>query len=345
MATRKRRIPIPQLHKHEPMYGWALDAHARPIPIALALRGAQGYTCPICGEVMIAKKGDVNQHHFAHENLLNCTPETVAYAIAGQWLALELGQRMVLKQPCPVSWEMSRKHYTAELLKDVYAIVENKKTDYGVASLTLETTEGKIRAAFVLTIDKMPDEVMLARFVTNGIPVILLHVDIFRSGQKTLDELLHGVDIRGGWFLLDGTQADASPHRQFITEPERIRQILYEVVSAPPYRYWNILGRAGDHDDVLVIGGNQIWLPVEIWQTAIGGARNKLGEDLIITTQEWKQPDNSTIALYYVSLRSTDHAIAIRRFLPGEDIHAEIHGGFRMRRTTALEIAQLLATR
>lgn len=331
--------------QHEPMYGWAINSRKRPMPIALAERGAHGYTCPICNGPMVAKKGDIKQHHFAHEfeSLPDCTPDNVAKTIGGTWLVLELGERMALKKPFVLEWKMYEENHRADLLKGVTAILEH--ADIGNTEADIALMQGEKwdtpHCVFMLNIDPKRDPLAYTQFTAQSIPVISLPSEQFRSGQVTLKSLLEAAEVYGGWWLLE--ESERLPEK-LENEPNAIRQILGKSVMQQPYQFWGPLVELYGHKHVLRVGQNLLWLPPELWQIAVGGTRNRMSEDLVITTQEWPQRDNSVIALYYVNLRNTDFAVAIRRFRRGEDVQANLHPQFRMRRTTAEEVARALVS-
>lgn len=326
-------------HNHEPMYGWSLDPRGRPIPIAVAERGAHGYRCPICDGPMIARKGDVNQHHFAHEIITQCTPDKVAAAIAGQWLVLQLGERMVLGKNSPIYWQISKDRYSADLLKDVTAIIENLNTEHGLADIALITAQNDIRC--IISLNPVPDELALERFIANGIAVIVPPIERFRSGQLTLESLLEQSRVLGGWWLV-GSKSKVG---KLLTDPQTLRGLLTSTVNYPPYQFWRKLETVDEQKDVLQLGEHRLWLPPEIWQTAIGGSRNRLSGDLIVTIQEWTQSDGTTVVLFYVSLREEDRAVAVRRYARGQSPQIRLQDtSYKMRKTTATDIARLLAT-
>ncbi|NDJ84688.1 MAG: hypothetical protein GYB66_02275 [Chloroflexi bacterium] len=335
MAQRyQRKMP----NRSEPMYGWALDQRGRPLPIAAAKRGAHGYRCPVCGGAMVARKGEVKQYHFAHEELTHCTPERVAAAIAGKWLVLELGRRMVLGQPCPIQWTIGERTYSADLMKDITAIVENLEAEPGKADIALVDADQQLRA--VINISEPADELALARFAAAGITTITLPAEHFRSGQMDLTSLLAISTIRAGWGLLED---DAKPGN-LITDPKRFRELLTGTVQHPPFRFWSRLQNIGSHKDVLPLGEDYLWLPPEIWRDAFGGSINRLSHDLVITITELPQSDGGIVALFYISLRGDERAVAIRRFGPGEQVSAKLNAAYQIRRTTVEDVARLLAT-
>lgn len=316
----------------EPMYGWALDAQGRPIPIAAASRGAQGYRCPICNGAMIARKGDVNQHHFAHESLYHCTPENVAAVIAGKWLVMQLAQRMVLKKTAMVGWALGDQSFEGDILKDVVAIVENQETDYGKADIALIGADGKPK-----TVINIASPEATTAFASHGITVINPPIDAFRSGQMDLDGLLKASEVIGGWRLL-------SIDGELQTEPAKLREILQRMVTYPPFQFWGKLGIEGPYTDVIRFGEYLLWLSPEIWQITIGGSINRLGPDLVVTIQEWPQANGSVVVLFYVVLRDKERAIAVRRFAHPDEVHARLSAAFRMRQVTVEDVARWLAT-
>ncbi len=331
------RRPHQDYHQNDPMYGWALDGRGRPIPIAAASRGAQGYFCPICNGALIARKGDVKIHHFAHETLQQCSPEQVATIIAGKWLVLELGKHMVKSQPLYIQWELSGDSYTVDLMTGIEAIIEGHQTDYGQADIALVAANSVTQA--VINTSAPADELALARFASNGITVVLLPINQLRSGQLDLDNLMSRARIQGGWWLLD----ENFDQNNLLTDPTQIRHMLGSAVSYHPYRFWGRLETVGSLKHVLRIGEYLLWLPYEVWQVAVGGARNRLSQ-LVVTIQEWQQNDGSVIVLFYVILRENDRAVAVRRFRRGEEVHATLTAAYRMRNTTAEDVARLLAT-
>lgn len=330
--------------KQPVLYGWALDQHNRPVPIAKADRHGV-YRCPLCTERMIPKKGVVNQHHFARESLSfcdECTANYIAQLIASTWLVLELGEHMVRHESVPITWNMNTKSYTADLLQDVQLLVEKRLPDSDLVTVSLQYDVEHVRCVFVLSIEKNADPEFIQTFVSNSIACIEIPPEPFRSGQMTLKRLLELAVVHGGWLLLGDINDPRSP---LVTAPETIRQILYQSVMLSPYYLVGPLVRMGEFMDVLVFGDRHLWLSPEIWQAAVGGTRNRITSELSINLQEWPQPDGSTILLYYVTLRKDERAIAVRRFAPGEPVQSQLGPGYQLRRTTPQDIAHWLATR
>lgn len=324
---------------HEPMYGWALTPEGIPVPIALAQRG-QRYVCPVCKSEMVAKMGDVKQHHFAHLNLLECTPDNVARAVAGKWLAQTLSHFLASGRPVFMEWKAQSEVYKVDLLKDVGVVVETHLTPNGTADIALLNEKKAVKVAFLLGLGKAPDQAQLHDWTKSGTAVIALNPSGVRSGQMSLETLLAASEIYGGWWLLDAKEFPSTAN--VVRDPSTLRRYLRRVVKVPPYRFYSELTSEGALTHLLKIEGQQLWLPPEVWRDVVGGSRNRLGQDVEVTLQNWETQDKGHIALFYIMVRNTT-AIAVRRFLPGEAMSFALgNSAFRLTHTTALDLAQHL---
>lgn len=325
---------------HEPMYGWALTPEGLPVPISAAQRG-QRYLCPVCKGEMIPKLGEVKQHHFAHLNLLECTPDNVARVVGGKWLTQTLNHQLVSGRPVFMEWKAQTESYKVDMLKDVVKIVENHTTPNGVADIALLTAANKAKVIILLGLGKPPDPEQIQQWTQAGTAVIVLNPASIRSGEVTLENLLNDSEILGGWWLLNETQLP--PNLNLVKDPPLIRRTLRRSVKMPPYRFYGELHTEGALSHVLDINGEKLWLPPEIWRDIIGGSRNRLGHDVEVTLQNWETSDKGKIALFYIMVRGTT-AVAIRRFQPGEAVAFNLGtSAFRLASVTALDLAKHLA--
>jgi hypothetical protein len=324
------------------MYGWALNPQGQPVPIRQAVRG-QLYTCPVCHGEVVAKLGEIKQHHFAHLNLLQCTPETVARAVAGLWIAEELRRYLSEQKSLPITWttQQGDERHQADLLAGVVSVVQNRQLEWGVGDIVLLDSEGQPKTIILLGLDpKGPDQAQVEAWKKSGVTALLLNPSGVRSGQLDLEQLLAQSMLLGGWWRLE--QPDFPP--DILTDPDKIRTILKELVQKPPYAFSRDLVQVGALQHVLEINEHKIWLSREIWEQAIGGTLNRLPPDLEVIIKEWKQSDGSTVALFYISLHNHSSAIAVRRYPAHEPVRIKMDSNsFQLQRTTALQVAQQLA--
>ncbi len=328
-------------NEYQPMYGWALRADGAPVPIAEAERNGD-FLCPITNTKMIAKKGAVRQHHFAHSQLLEATPDNVARAVAGIWLLQALRAKLAAGEAVNITWQMKDEAaYTVDILQGVADIQKQELTPGGAGDILLHDAEGHTKVVIMSGLDGPPDPDQLRAWVGAGTAVIMLNPINVRNGQMHMQNLLEASTIMGGWWLLP----DKLLPEGLLSDPEDIREALRAVVRQPPHYFYSELAAEGALSFVLNIGDKKIWLPPEIWEETIGGLRNRLGPQVTVIIQEW--PDGETegavIELFYITARTTA-AVALRRYSPGQVPSIRLpNTAFRQGGTTALDLARQIS--
>ena len=91
-------------------YLFALTQHKQRIHISDAVSGKQGYVCPYCGCEMIARKGAVREHHFAHSIDSRCDEW---YGNKGEW-HIQM-QNMFPKETQEVILEVNGEKHIADI--------------------------------------------------------------------------------------------------------------------------------------------------------------------------------------------------------------------------------------
>lgn len=336
MSRRRRSAaPIPSINY--PQYEWALDLDGQPVHISQAERGGH-YACPVCHGRMIAKLGDIKQHHYAHDELQVCKPEEVARVAGRRWLALELAQLLDARQAVMITWPcpLCQHSHTANLLHNVDMVREPfdyKDMQFDVA--LLDESEALLGAVML----SRPPQEMLLRTAARKIMTLVIDLGSRRLAYANLETFLAGARIYGGVCTTQRSAADSG----VLTDEHVLRRILTAAVSEPPYYVYGPLEHHADLTHVFRFGDQKLWLPPILWQRAIGGLHHSINPALQIISQEWEQPDGATIALYYVTAHDT-HAIAVRRFAPGEPVYARLNPGvLQTRRLTALAVARSFA--
>lgn len=320
---------------HYPLYRWALDADGQPVHITEAGHNTI-YYCPVCGGKMIARLGDIKQHHFAHETLQFCDPEEVDRSAASRWLAHRLQACLNEKRGIVVTWPCPLCHqpHTTDLLDGITHVQQKHEQDGLFFDLALMDANNQVRVALLV---HKPAPSVLSTYAQRQIMVIA--VDATRGRFADLSTLLAGSRIYGG---ICTTQQSAA-RTGVITEPVDLRQIFVEAVSNPPCHVYGALDDFEGLTHVFTLGDKKLWLPPILWQRAIGGLLHTINPALQIITQEWPQPDGAVIALYYITARDT-YAIAVRRFPPGQPVYARMDAAaLRSDRLTAVRIARSFA--
>lgn len=79
----------------------AVDPSGRLVRPAAATRG-QTYSCPSCGQPIIAKLGDRRVRHFAHAAGSNCSLETLLHKTAKRLVVQAIADALGDRGPRPV---------------------------------------------------------------------------------------------------------------------------------------------------------------------------------------------------------------------------------------------------
>ena len=320
-----------------PQYTWAFDTHGQPIPIWEAAHGER-YACPLCGSQMVARLGDFKQHHFAHEEYHPCAPDEVAQAAAARWIMYSLRRCLDLRQSILVSWlcPVCKETHSADLLAEITQVQEDYARGDLRADVALLDAKGDLRAAVAV---QPPDRDTLLAFARQPATLIVVDADGLRRRMHDLASLFRGSAIHGGVC----TTQQAAAQLGIISDIPVLRQALTQAAMTPPYHVYGPLEQHHHLTHVFALGNRRLWLPPILWQRAVGGLIHAINPALQIISQEWRQDDGSTIALYYVNIKES-YAIAVRRFAPGQPVYARIDSaGFRAGRAAAVDIARSLA--
>jgi hypothetical protein len=333
--ARRRRTPVPAAPT--PQYAWAFDAEGRAIPIADAVRGGL-YHCPLCQGRMVARLGGEVRHHFAHEALTACPADEVARAAAVRWLLNRFQDCLTARQVITTSWTcpLCGQVHGANLLAGVVSAAEHVVQGDLLAGVGLLGADGALRAGVVAV---TPDVELVAAYDRAGTPLIVINpAQMWRPGLD-LPALLSGATIYGGLCVT----RQAAVGKGIIADEAGLRRALLDGVTLPPHRFFGPLDAEQGLEHVLVLGRHRLWLPPAVWLRVVGGVRHVIAPGVSILSQEWPRLDDSTVALYYVSARQS-HAVAVRRFAPGEMVTARLaDAAFRTPRMSVLQLARSLA--
>jgi hypothetical protein len=318
-------------------YRWALDETGYPVPIDVAQRG-QRYFCPLCRGAMVARLGEVLQHHFGHELDTGCTPEAVTRAALRRWIVIQLRQALETRQTIKVRWTCWKCHnvHTANLLEGVSQVAEDYDWDNHYADVAVMDTAGNVRAVILVQDEQIPAPDTLQFFAREEIFVITIPASAMPTGSNFSALIARGQLVGGPCPVLQKAS-------NVIQEPDAIRQALRDVVARWPGYFYGPLETLDGLANVVRMGNRALWLPVERWREIIGGTRNPLAPGIQILVQTWPHTDGGVIWLYHATVRDTG-AVGVRRYGPGQTPTAYIDARFRHRHTTALDLVRYFVT-
>lgn len=345
------------LHPLQVRYRWTLDADGKPLSIASA-RHSVPYFCPLCGGQMIARLGSQVAHHFSHEEYSpRCTAEAVNHALLRRWIALRLEKLIDGKAQMEHHWqcEICGETHSTDILANVAGLQElpsegaNEPDPSSVLLpiVLLDSAQKPVGLIFMSpqpeTTDPTVIEALQKRLYSAaeaGLPVYTIPADATPSegttrlnpGMNTLSTLLTLISDD-----LLCTRLGAIPN--LIRGTRQIRKLLLDTVGKfPEYGYVEIKTINGLRH-MARWGDKVLWLPPDLWEARVGGALNRLAQDVHILSQTWPHPQGGSAIVHYVVARNTA-AIGIRRYTEGIEPVLSINADVHANRTQAVDIVR-----
>lgn len=96
------------------------EKDGRLVPISRVPAGlACGCVCPVCGRALIARKGRLKSHHFAHATATDCRGETVLHEVGKRLLRARIARHLRDGRPLPIGWRCAacRDWHCGDLLR------------------------------------------------------------------------------------------------------------------------------------------------------------------------------------------------------------------------------------
>lgn len=196
--------------------GWALDSDQNIVHIADAHRGVHGYICPICHKELIAKKGEVNAHHFAHRETPDHPGESALHFVAKNLLASQINQSKSFdyKYKYEIK-EYSQKYQTAlntvvDLRQfDVFGAIKLAETEKAfnehiTPDITVNLEEG--RAYYIeiyVTSKKSKQRIKELRLLDVSVLEIDLSKLNFDAGEDEIQKALNNHNLQNWLYLAD----------------------------------------------------------------------------------------------------------------------------------------------
>lgn len=142
------------------------------------------YTCPICGSDVIARKGDIKIHHFAHRDKSKCSSETMIHWWVKHKL-IEVGDKFSIK--------INKDDIKEFTCKDIL-IEKEYETEFGVykPDITIITETGEIIYFEIDYTNKKKIEEYLDRWLfLNNIVVEVSVKDMINNNVKELKTIFY----------------------------------------------------------------------------------------------------------------------------------------------------------
>lgn len=179
------------------LYSIAITSTGQMVNAIDAEKGID-YTCPLCKQPFIFRKGKEKRPHFAHKNLSpNCTPETALHYSFKNLLAKKIQKYIDIEKALAIKWkcEQCHEYHSGNLLKKAVQV----ETEYDLGSCR-------------------PDIVLLGK---NNRPVAVIEVIVTHAPEPKALEFYKQNKIAVVSYVLK-TDEDISRLESPILEPNKV---------------------------------------------------------------------------------------------------------------------------
>jgi hypothetical protein len=137
----------------------------RLVPITRVPAGlACGCVCPACGGALVARKGRVVRHHFAHAAATTCHGETVLHEVGKRILQARIARHLRRGQPLLIGWRCAacRDWHSGDLLRRARHVFMEERLGGCRPDLLLLDGERRPVAALEVIVSHAPSAATLA---------------------------------------------------------------------------------------------------------------------------------------------------------------------------------------
>lgn len=134
--------------------------------------------CPECNQPLVAKKGDRNAHHFAHDGQHTCNGETILHLLAKQILKQRIETAIATQQALPLRWACTRcqGEHKGNLVKRARAVRIEAALHGKVPDLTLLDPAGGACGVIEVVVTHSLEASARAAYITRRIPIVEFHI-------------------------------------------------------------------------------------------------------------------------------------------------------------------------
>ncbi len=137
-----------------------------------------GCVCPVCKDPVLARKGDVMRHHFAHYSRGGCSPETVLHRVGKELLYNRIASSLRRGRPIRLQWEClyCPDVHEGNLLKSSRRVEMEKPLNGCRPDLALLDGEGNPVAILEIVVTHRPDGNVLEYCSSYGVVPVCFYV-------------------------------------------------------------------------------------------------------------------------------------------------------------------------
>lgn len=157
-----------------------------------------GYTCPVCKQPFVLRKGSQKRPHFAHKVLSpNCTPETALHhsfkTLLHDKIQKHLEQNLLLR----IQWNCSncKEIHTGNLLKKAVQVRLEHNLGICQPDIALLDKNGCMIAVIEVIVTHAPKQATLEHYKQNRIAVVLYSLKSDEDIERLDGEILEPNDV------------------------------------------------------------------------------------------------------------------------------------------------------
>jgi hypothetical protein len=160
---------------------FAKDNNGKHIHIDNALSGVD-YYCPVCKEKFILKKGDIRQHHFAHNNSSSSctgTGEGYLHKAFKKMLLNIIMEYIKEKKPLEIKWNcfICKQEHNWNILNGVYDAKDECFMEVCRPDIALFNENGKASIVIEIIDTHEPEKSVIEYYIKNNIVLIQIKLD------------------------------------------------------------------------------------------------------------------------------------------------------------------------
>lgn len=143
--------------------------------------------CPGCGVPLVAKRGDIRKHHFAHAKPSPClASETLLHLMGKEFLAQTIRRFLDEENGIKLKWTCDRcgeEHKGSPFQSAVACLIEAPVGEF-VPDLSLVDEKQRVMAVFEIVVSHPPDMNARKFYIRNGIPVFEFKLEDFDDLER-----------------------------------------------------------------------------------------------------------------------------------------------------------------
>lgn len=153
-----------------------------------------GCVCIACGQPLVARKGNLKVHHFAHNSASkSCSRESVLHLLGKSLLRARIEKALSKNVALPIQWEceVCKLDHRENLVKKARTVVEEFNLGTARSDLILLNQHRRPYIACEIVVSHRPEESVKAFYKSREITCVEFHV----SDEKQLEMLASGCPI------------------------------------------------------------------------------------------------------------------------------------------------------